>query len=102
MTARFTEYSSADLLRGVAWFDQISPGLGDDFEQDFYTALDRIKSNPQHFATDHTGFHPCPLKRFTAVLYFRILDDGILIVGLFTSGEDETELQYRGSPCHAE
>ena len=77
------------------WFDTISFGLGDQFESEFFNALERIKQDPDLFATNHTGYRPCRLRRFNAVLYFRIDDDLIVVVGLFTSGEDETVLQKR-------
>lgn len=74
MKARLTAQTEADLLRGINWFDRISTGLGEAFEAEFYHALERVKVNPELFAADHTGYRPCRLKRFTAVLYFRIDD----------------------------
>ncbi len=96
MNAKLTAETVADLLRGIAWFDKISTGLGDQFESEFFDALERIKHDPDLFAANHTGYRPCRLKRITAVLYFRIDVDSIVVVGLFTSGEDETVLQKRG------
>ena len=94
--AYLTAETKLELLRGIHWFDDISSGLGDQFELEFFAALERVKSEPEHFAPDHTGFRPCPLKRFTAVLYFRLEAKTVVVVGLFTSGEDENVLQYRG------
>ena len=96
MNASLTYDTKLDLLRVIDWFDRISRGLGDQFEQEFFAALGRVKSDPELFAPDHTGFRPCPLKRFTAVLYFRIDSEIVVVTGLFTSGENETVLQYRG------
>ena len=96
MNAKLTAETEADLLRGIEWFDRISLGLGDQFEIEFYNALERIKQNPGLFAANHTSYRPCRLRRFTAVLYFRIDGTWIVVVGLFTSGEDETVLQHRG------
>ena len=96
MRARLTAHTEADLLRGINWFDRISAGLGETFEAEFYRALERIKANPELFAADHTGYRPCRLKRFTAVLYFRIDEPFVVVVGLFTSGENERDLQDRG------
>lgn len=72
MKARLTAHTEADLLRGIDWFDRISTGLGETIEAEFYRALERVKANLELFAADHTGYRPCRLKRFTAVLYFRI------------------------------
>ncbi|MFM8400318.1 MAG: type II toxin-antitoxin system RelE/ParE family toxin [Pirellula sp.] len=95
MIAKLSEDSQRDLLRGIDWFERISPGLGDRFESEFYNALNRIIENPYLFPANHTGFRPCRLKRFTSVVYFRIDGDVIIIVGLFTSGEDETDLMVQ-------
>jgi hypothetical protein len=92
MIARLTADTQGDLLRGIVWFEKISAGLGDQFELEFYRALDRIKSDPYLFAPDHTGYRPCRLKRFTAVVYFRIDEEVIIVMGLITSGEDERNL----------
>ena len=96
MNAQLTAETEADLLRGIRWFDRIALGLGDQFESEFYNALERIKQDPNLFAANHTGYRPCKLKRFTSVLYFRFDGDLIIVVGLFTSGEDEKVLQNRG------
>lgn len=96
MNAKLTAETEADLRRGITWFDRISLGLGDHFQSEFYNSLERIKQAPDHFAANHTGYRPCRLKRFNAVLYFRIDGDLIVVVGLFTGGEDENVLQNRG------
>jgi hypothetical protein len=95
MKTKLTAETQFDLSRGIAWFDRISQGLGDQFESEFYRALEAIKQDPYRFAADHTGYRSCRVKRFTAVIYFRMDGDSIVVVGLFTSGEDETALRYR-------
>ena len=95
MNAKLTAETEADLLRGIKWLDRISLGLGDQFESEFYNVLERIKRDPYLFAANHTGYRPCRLKRFTAVLYFRVDGDLIVVVGLITSGEDEIVQQNR-------
>jgi hypothetical protein len=70
MNAKLTADTQADLLRGIEWFDRISPGLGDQFQSEFFDALERIKQEPYQFAANHTGYRPCRLKRFTACFIF--------------------------------
>jgi hypothetical protein len=96
MKAKLTADTQFDLLRGIEWFESIASGLGDKFEFEFYEALERVKANPDQFSPNHTGFRPCRLHRFTAVLYFRIDGELIVVVGLFTSGENEAALTKRG------
>lgn len=85
-----------DLLDGIAWFDALKLGLGDEFEIEFYAALERAKTSPESFAPDHTGYRACKLKRFTAVLYYRIDRELIVAMGLLVNGRDETQLRDRG------
>ena len=40
MNAKLTAKTEADLLRGMEWFDTISFGLGDQFESEFFNALE--------------------------------------------------------------
>jgi hypothetical protein len=43
MNAKLTSETQEDLLRGMEWFDRIAFGLGDQFESEFFSALERIK-----------------------------------------------------------
>ncbi len=95
VNARLTKRTKTDLLAAIVYFEGLSNGLGDRFEGEFYLALERVKLNPEQFATDGTGFRPCPLKRFTGVMYFRIIGDEAVVFGLFVNGQDETDLKYR-------
>ena len=96
MKAKLTPATESDLLRGIDWFERIAVGLGSQFETEFFNALERIKHDPDLFPVNHTGYRACRLKRFTGVIYFRIDRDWVVVVGLFTSGEDENALKRRG------
>lgn len=96
MKVGLTALTEVDLLRGIDWFDRISVGLGEMIEAEFYRALERGKVNPELFAADQTGYRPGRLKRFKAVLYFPIDEPFVVVVVLFTSGEDGCNLRNRG------
>jgi len=49
MNAKLTAETEVDLLRGIEWFDRISLGLGDQFETEFFNALERIKGPPINY-----------------------------------------------------
>lgn len=95
MDVRFLAEIRDDLLSAMDWFDRRRAGLGEELESEFYTAVARVCEWPQAFAPDRTGYRPCRLKRFTAVLYFRIEGDFIIVAGLFVGGRDESSLQGR-------
>jgi hypothetical protein len=99
MNVKLSAATEVDLLVAIEWRDGISHGLGDQFEIEFLMHLrvsNRLQRHsrltiPDSVHADLSGLLLC----FTPVLYFRIDGDSIVIVGLFTSGEDESDLQYR-------
>lgn len=98
MDVRYADEVRDDLLSSMAWFDERRDGLGDELEAEFYAAVSVVQRRPYSFAADHTGYRPCRLRRFTAVLYYRIESEIIVVMGLFVGGRDESRLQDRGEP----
>ena len=98
MDVRYAKKVRDDLLVSMAWLDERCEGLGDQLESEFYTAVSVVQERPFSFASDHTGYRPCRLRRFSAVLYYRIESDIIVVMGLFVGGRDESRLQDRGEP----
>jgi len=68
LRATLSKHVKTDLFGGIEWFDKIALGLGDEFESEFYFALERVKQNLYLLTADHTGYNLRRLKRFTAVL----------------------------------
>lgn len=95
---RYADEVRNDLLLSMAWLDERRDGLGEQLEAEFYAAVSVVQDRPFSFAADHTGYRPCRLRRFTAVLYYRIESDIIVVFGLFVGGRDESRLQSRGEP----
>jgi len=88
--------AKTDFLDGITWFESISPHLGDQFEFEFYSGINRISNNPEHFAVNELGFRACRLKKFTAVLHFRIDDEAVVIVRLLVNGREDRSLGSNG------
>lgn len=82
-----------DLLEGIEWFESILKGLGDQFEFEFFKCVDRIKNGPLSFAQNESGFRACRLKRFTAIVYFRIDGNRIVIVRLLVNGKQDKSVE---------
>lgn len=98
MHVRYANEIRDDLLVSMLWVDERRDGLGDELEAEFYAAVSVVQKRPYSFAADHTGYRPCRLRRFTAVLYYCIESDLIVVMGLFVGGRDESRLQNRGEP----
>ncbi|QEF98097.1 hypothetical protein Mal15_21440 [Stieleria maiorica] len=101
MDVRYAKEVRDDLLSSMAWLDERRDGLGDELETEFFTSVSIVRDRPLSFAADHTGYRACRLRRFTAVLYYRIESDVVVIVGLFVGGRDESRLKDRGEPDDA-
>jgi hypothetical protein len=93
MKLAFLANAKLDLLEGIEWFESISEGLGDQFEFEFFKCVDRIKNGPLNFTQNESGFRACRLKRFTAVVYFRVDGDRIVIVRLLVNGKQARSVE---------
>jgi len=58
-----------DLLESMDWFDKRRNGLSEQLEAEFRAAVSVVRDRPYSFAADPSGYRPCRLQRFTAVLY---------------------------------
>jgi len=101
MDVRYADEVFDDLRPSVDWLNTFKPGLGFELEEEFYASVAVVRGRPFSYAVDHTGFRPVRLRRFTAVLYFKIEESlvrdapAIVIVGLIVGGRDEQRLRYR-------
>ena len=77
-----------DARVGRDWYDERSPGLGDDFLAEFFEALDRIQVDPLLYRQIHGDVRRCLLWRFPYSVYFVIEVEDILVVGLFHCARD--------------
>ena len=75
-----------DVLEAINSFEQLSPRLGDRFEDDLFSCFNRIKQAPDLFAENSLGFRAAKLKRFQAVVYFQIHSDVVIVFRLCVNG----------------
>ena len=93
---KFLEEVYNDLASTMSWLDAKREDLGLEFETEFFNAVQAATSCPESFAMDQTGYRPVRLKRFSAVMYFIVENDVILIAGVFMGGRSESKLKDRG------
>ena len=77
------------------WLDARRDGLALEFELEFFAAVLTARTRPDSFAADHTGYRPIRLKKYSAVLYFTIELDTVVIAGVFMGGRSEANLKNR-------
>ena len=78
--------AKVDVLESVDSFNALADGLGDRFEDDLFGCFSRIKAAPELFAANSKGFRACKLKRFHAVVYFRLEPDLLVVFRVCVNG----------------
>ena len=93
---RFLAEVLDDLETTMNWLDSRREGLGEEFEFEFLSAVQVARSRPDTFSADQTGYRPVKLKRFSAVMYFTIENNVVVVGGVFMGGRSESQLRNRG------
>ncbi len=92
-TLRFLPQVEADVWNGRTWYEDKSPGLGEEFLRVFYAGAEEVARSPQIYATVHRDFRRRLLRRFPYAIYFRIERDYVVVLGLFHCARDPRRLR---------
>jgi len=87
-TLRFLPEVETDAISGYSWYETKSPGLGDDFLRMFYACAGDIPRNPLLYQKVHKEFRRSLIRRFPYAIYFTIINDQIIVPGLFHCARD--------------
>jgi hypothetical protein len=71
-TLLFRPEVETDIRSASDWYNAKVPGLGDDFVNEFWAAIDRITERPWSFAIATNGLRPCRLRRFSFLVHYRL------------------------------
>jgi toxin ParE1/3/4 len=87
MRARFLDEAKADVAEATLWYEERSPGLGDDFHDAVEAAIGLIRTAPERFplyeaARSSRKFRRIRLKRFPYYIAYEVRNDEILIVSV--------------------
>jgi hypothetical protein len=96
MTVTLVDDVYLDLRSARDWYDAKSVGLGDEFADLFFSIAQGLPGVSAHHAIDETGYRPVRMPRFTAVIYYELLDAEIVVVGLLVNGRSAAVLKNRG------
>ena len=72
-----------DVFAAYLWYEEKAVGLGEDFLRLVYAQAAEIARNPLLYQIVETDFRRCLLKRFPFSIYFRIIDEQVIIFGVF-------------------
>lgn len=90
---RFLPEVETDVQNGRPWYEEKSPGLGEEFLRVFYACSQELTRNPTIHQEVHREFRRCLLRRFPYAIYFRIKDDRVIVFGLFHCARDPRRLR---------
>lgn len=76
----FEEDSLNDFFDGIAYYEKISESLADQFYNDFWRSIDRIKENPLHYQNRYRGIRIAFTEKFPFGIHYFIENDLIKVV----------------------
>jgi|JI9StandDraft_2_1071091.scaffolds.fasta_scaffold93534_4 hypothetical protein len=96
MTIRIVDEVYDDLRTSRDWYDKKREGLGSEFVQIFFEVVNALPHSVMHSSVDETGYRPKRMPRFTAVIYYDLMDSEIVVVGVLVNGRSTSILGGRG------
>ena len=87
-TSVFRTAAAADVEEAHNWYEGQRRGLGEEFLAAVQAALEQVESNPQLYAVLYRDTRRVLLRRFPYGLYYRVLDDRVIVVACFHAKRD--------------
>ncbi len=84
----FRPEAAVDVIEAHKWYDNQQAGVGDDFRSALAEVVGRVQSMPRMYVIVIEGVHRAKLRRFPHLLYYRVLDDRIEVLGVLHSSRD--------------
>ena len=78
MTIQLHPQASADILRGITFYDAQSYGLGAYFQTMVISAMDSLQFFPAIHAKVR-GYHRMLVDKFPYAVYYKIFDDKVVV-----------------------
>jgi plasmid stabilization system protein ParE len=92
----FEPEAKAEFFEAIAWYEDKSPGLGKEFAQAVFEAVDHAQAQPEIFCRVRGRARKVRLKRFKAYsIYFAIKGDVFSVVSVFHGARNPVELERR-------
>ena len=84
-----------DIRKVFLWYESKKDGLGVEFEMEIEEAVYNIRDSPLKTQVRYNKIRVFFLKRFPYGIHFRVSEDIILIVGVFSTREDPNKWKLR-------
>lgn len=79
----YQRQASADVRGAYLWYEEQRAGLGEEFLRALKAAEDFVAAFPLSCSVVHRDTRRALLKRFPYGLYFRLIDDEIVVVACY-------------------
>jgi plasmid stabilization system protein ParE len=83
MNVRVLPEAFEDLWEAIDWYNERRDGLGDEFEDLFYSSVQSVQRNPLIHGTVYRTFRRHLFKRFLYSVYYRIHKKEIIVSLIF-------------------
>jgi plasmid stabilization system protein ParE len=92
----FKPGAKAEFFEAISWYENESTGLGKEFVQEVFQALERAQSQPELFPKVRGRVRKIRLNRFKAYsIYFAVKDDVFSVMSVFHGARNPDELRWR-------
>jgi plasmid stabilization system protein ParE len=81
-----------DLEEAVLWYEKQAPGLGARFITEMRAAIQSLEFNPYKVPVYYREFRRMLLNRFPYKVFYRILDDKVIVFRVLHAKRDHTTL----------
>ena len=75
-------FAESDAAEAVAWYQNISEGLGDEFLAALQKKILAIQNNPDHFQLVHKNIRRALTERFPFAIFFIVESDTIYVLAI--------------------
>ncbi len=93
----FRPAAAADVEDAYRWYEAQQAGLGEEFLAAVSAALESVAANPERFPVVHRQTRRALLRRFPYGLFYRIIDDQVVVVACMHARRDPQRWQSAGS-----
>lgn len=95
--ALFTSAAETDVDEAFAWYEGQRAGLGLAFRHSVDVAVAALEGNPEAYAVLHRNTRRVLTPRFPYALYYRILEQQIVVIGCIHAKRHPRTWRSRGA-----
>jgi len=92
---KFRRIARSEFETSAAWYEQHSPGRGDDFEAEVEAVLQLLAQHPDRYPIIEADVRIAPVDRYPYGVHYRIRSGMIIVIAVFHQSRDPDEWRSR-------